>query len=122
MKNSLHINPLLLKMLLLTACFMLVIMYNKSKAADLPAVSHANNRVAVNFKTDVKKNELSISLKSVRDGNMQLFIFSPDGILIKEVAVRTHKITTTKGLNKGFYFYECFDNNERMKSGSLIIK
>ena len=122
MKNSLHINPLLLRMMLLTACFMLVIMYNKSKAADFPSGLHTNNRATVNFKTDPDKDELSISLKSGREANMQLFIFSPDGILINEVAVSARKTTTIKGLRKGLYFYECFDNNERIKSGRLIIK
>ncbi len=122
MKNSLHIHPILPKMALLVACFMLVIVYNKSKAADIPANLFTNNRATINFKTDSEKNELMISLKSGRSAIMQLFIFSPDGILIKEVAVSAHKITTIKNLQKGLYLYECFDNNERMKSGSLVIK
>jgi len=35
MKNGLPINPVLFKMILLVTCFMLVMIYNKSKAADL---------------------------------------------------------------------------------------
>ncbi len=34
MKNGLPINPLLFKMIVLVTCFMLVMLYNKSKAAD----------------------------------------------------------------------------------------
>jgi hypothetical protein len=31
MKNNLHTNPLIFKMILLVTCFMLVMLYNKSK-------------------------------------------------------------------------------------------
>lgn len=122
MKNNLQTNPILFKMAVLITCFMLVILYNKSKAAEAPSVSHAGNRVSVNFKNDVKKNELSISVKSGTNAVLQLFIFSPDGILVEEVAVSTHKITRVEGLKRGYYLYECFNNDERMKSGNLLIK
>lgn len=122
MKNNLQASPLLFKMMVLVTCFMLVIIYNKSKAAEVPTVSHTSTRVAVNFKHDTEKNELTIRVKSGTNAIMQLFIFSPDGILIKEVAVSTHKITIVKDLKKGLYLYECFNNDERMKSGDLLIK
>jgi hypothetical protein len=35
MKNGLHMNPLLFKMVVLVTCFMLVMLYNKSKAANI---------------------------------------------------------------------------------------
>ena len=37
MKNGLHMNPLLFKMVVLVTCFMLVMIYNKSKGADIAA-------------------------------------------------------------------------------------
>jgi hypothetical protein len=122
MKNNLEANPLLFNMILLVTCFMLVMVCNKSKAAGLPIVSGTGTHVAVNFKNDIVKNELSIRVVSGTETIMQLFIFTPDGILIKEVAVSAHKITTITCLKKGLYLYECFDKDERMKSGSLIIK
>ncbi|MEP7110082.1 MAG: hypothetical protein ABI760_18955 [Ferruginibacter sp.] len=121
MKNNLQTNPFLLKMIALVACFMLVILYNKSKASGIPNISNYTARVAVNFKQDAEKNELKIRVKSGTESLMQLFIFSPDGILITEVAICANKTTIIKGLKKGFYIYECFNNDERMKSGSLII-
>ena len=33
MKNGLHTNPMMFKMIVLVTCFMLVMLYNKSKAA-----------------------------------------------------------------------------------------
>ena len=35
MKNGLPMNPMLFKMILLVTCFMLVMLYNKSKAAGI---------------------------------------------------------------------------------------
>lgn len=35
MKNGLQMNPMLFKMIVLVTCFMMVMLYNKSKAADI---------------------------------------------------------------------------------------
>lgn len=35
MKNGLQMNPMVFKMMVLVTCFMLVMLYNKSKAADI---------------------------------------------------------------------------------------
>jgi hypothetical protein len=40
MKNSLHTNPILFKMMVLITCFMLAMFYSKSKAAGLSNTSH----------------------------------------------------------------------------------
>ena len=37
MKNSLHTNPLMFKIVVLLTCFMLVMIYNKSKAQTAPS-------------------------------------------------------------------------------------
>jgi len=50
MKNNLHTNPLLFKLLVLVTCFMLVILYNKAQAeTPVPKLSHGPE-VAVNVK------------------------------------------------------------------------
>ncbi len=121
MKNNLHTNTFLFKMIFLVSCFILPIIYNQAKAAEEPANRHSS-LVELNFKQDKKKGELSINVKSAKEGNMQFFIFSPDGMLINDINVCLNKTNTITGLKKGFYLYECFDNDNRMKSGSLIIK
>lgn len=35
MKNGLQMNPMLFKMIVLVTCFMMVMLYNKSKAAGI---------------------------------------------------------------------------------------
>ena len=39
MKNGLQMNPMLFKMIVLVTCFMLVMLYNKSKAAGIHATT-----------------------------------------------------------------------------------
>jgi len=120
MKNNLHANPLLFKMMILITCFMLVILYNKSRAASITPVMY--EKVAVNFKHNKEKNELGVIVKSTTAETFQLFIFSMDGELVKEAAVSKLKTTTIKNLKRGYYMYECFDNDKRMERGNLLIK
>lgn len=47
MKNGLHINPFLFKMVLLVTCFMLVMFYNKSKGETVTNASTLHNTVAM---------------------------------------------------------------------------
>ncbi len=45
MKNGLQMNPMLFKMMILVTCFMMVMLYNKSKAAGVP---NPTTNIAVN--------------------------------------------------------------------------
>ncbi len=47
MKNGLHMNPLLFKMVVLVTCIMLVMLYNKSKAADVCIKKQATEHAIV---------------------------------------------------------------------------
>lgn len=120
MKNTFQTAPLLFKIIVLVTFFMLIIAYHQSKAADIvPATA---SKVAVNFQHNIKKKELKITIKSNTDAVMKLFLFSAEGILIKEVFVSSQKITMVPDVKKGLYFFECFDNDTRMNSGSLLLR
>jgi hypothetical protein len=101
---------------------MLTIWVNKSKATAIPVAVNTASRVAVNFRHNIAKNELTIIVKSHRQTILQFFLFTPDGILVEKVAVSAQRTAIVLGLKRGLYLYECFDNDERMKSGSLLIK
>ena len=121
MKNNLHANPFVFKMIVLFTCFMLVIIYNKSKAAEtVPGFSE--KKVAVKFKHDNQKQELLVTVTSENVASLQLFIFSPDGELVTETNVNSLAPTTIKNVKRGFYTYECFNKDTRMKQGSFILK
>lgn len=122
MKNNLHANPLLYKMILLFTCFMLVILYNKSKAAELPKSLHSNLKATISFKQHIAENSVTVKFKCSTTAPMQLFIFTADGLLIKEVTIETQKLTIIAGLQRGYYLYECFNNDERINAGNLIVK
>ena len=128
MKSNLHFNALLLKTTVLISCFMLTILYNKSKAETItPTVASELSTVAVakigiNFQQDIVKNELNVTVQAPTETSLQLFIFTLDGKLVKEVVVTTLSITTIRNLEKGYYMYECFNKDTRMKNGTLLIK
>jgi hypothetical protein len=47
MKNGLPVNPMMFKMVVLFTCFMLVMIYNKSKAANISAVTYIKGNIAL---------------------------------------------------------------------------
>ena len=100
---------------------MLVMLYNKSKAADhnpLPA----SKKVSVSFTEDVVKNELTIFLNSNNSKPVKLCFFSAEGKLVKQVSINNQQETIITDLKRGMYSYECFDNDLKIKSGKFILK
>lgn len=120
MRNNLQSNPIAFKIIILLTCFMLVMLYNKSKAGELPPSTF--KKVAVTFRQDLAKSELMILLKSSADKAVKLYIFSADGKLLKETFINNKQETVVKDLKRGMYLYECFDNELEVKSGKLILK
>lgn len=119
MKNKLLINYGVFKFIVLLTCFMPAILYNKSKAANLSPAASVD--MTVKFRQNKEKQVLNVTVKTALLKNFQLFVFTTDGILLEKVAVSPQKTTTMKALKKGFYIFECFDNDTRMKRGSLTI-
>jgi len=99
---------------------MLVMLYNKSKAAD----RHPNcaNRVAVIFKQDIAKKELKVMLKANLSNPVEIYFFTVEGRLAKQVTVNNKQETIIKDLKKGTYLYECFNNEVNLKSGKLVLQ
>ena len=120
MKNNLHTNPLLFKLLVLITCFMLVILYNKSQASGSWPTS--KSRVAVSFLQHSESNEVNVTVKGTSQADLQLYLFNTEGKLVKELTVCCKKVTTIRNPGKGCYLYECFKQDTRMSSGSVIIK
>ncbi|MDO9374436.1 MAG: hypothetical protein V4725_06330 [Bacteroidota bacterium] len=119
MKPNLQTNPLLLKCLVLVTCFMLAILYNKSQASSWPAVK---SKVAVSFLQRSESNELNVMVKAASSADLQLYLFNTEGHLVKELTICPKKVTTIKKPGRGCYLYECFKDDTRMTSGSVIIK
>ena len=63
MKNNLHSDTLLLKMIFLAGCFILPIVYNNVIAAEVPVNRRFSNQVELNFKQDKKNDAITIKVK-----------------------------------------------------------
>jgi hypothetical protein len=121
MKNNLQGNPAMLKIIVLFTCFMLVMLYNKSKAAShWPPSTY--KKVSLSFNEDMTKTELSVVLKTDAPKSVKLCFYSADGKLVKEVVIKSHKETIIKNLKKGMYSYKCFDAGLNVKSGQLALQ
>jgi hypothetical protein len=119
MKNNSQVNPMLLRLMVLITCCMLVMLYNKSKAA---SPNSTFKKIAVEFKQDVAKNELKVFVKSGTTNSMQLYFFSADKKLVKQISVNNQHETVIRDLKKGKYIYQFLSNNLTVKSGILVLK
>ena len=120
MKNNLQTNPLVFKLLVLITCFMLTILYNKSRASSPWSVG--KSKVAVSFLQRSETNELNVIVKANSTAELKLYLFNTESQLVKELTVCSKKVTTIKKPGSGCYLYECFKNDTRMTSGCVIIR
>lgn len=118
MRNS-QPNPAIFKIIILITCFMLVMLYNKSKAADRHPCT---NKIAVVFRQDFSKKELTVIVKANLSNPVQLYFFTIDGRLAKQISVNSKQETVIKDLKKGTYLYECFNDEVNLKSGKLVLQ
>jgi hypothetical protein len=123
MRNSFQTNPVIFKIIVLITCFMLVLIYNKSKAAGMyPSPPATYKKVAVSFTQNVATKELKVFIKADAKKIMQLYFFSVDGKLVKKISVNARQETIVNDLQKGMYLYECFDNDLKLQSGKLVLQ
>jgi len=120
MKNDLQSNPALFKIVILFTCFMLVLLYNKSKAEG--HVPSTFKKLSIFFKQDLRKNEVSISTNAASGKTIELCFYSLRKKRIEIISVSSGKDTVVKDLKKGTYLYECFDNELRIKSGTVVLE
>jgi len=120
MKNDLQSNPALFKIVILFTCFMLVLLYNKSKAANL--VPSTFKKLSISFKQDLRKNEVSIFTNASSGKTIELRFYSARKKIIEKVSINSGKETVVKDFKKGTYLYECFDNNLRIQSGTIVLE
>lgn len=57
------------------------------------------------------------------DGRIyQLFLFSPDGNLVKQVNIKNRQTTIVNRMNKGDYLFEVFSDDERIENGQIEVR
>jgi hypothetical protein len=120
MKNNLQANPMIIRIMVLITCCMLVMLYNKSKAAVPPICTF--KKVAVLFKQDVAKNELKVTVTSGADSYIQLYFYSTNKKLVRQIEVDSRKGTVIKDMKKGMYIYQFLSSNLTVKSGMIELQ
>jgi hypothetical protein len=118
MKNNLQANPMIVRIMVLITCCMLVMLYNKSKAEGPDCTF---KKVAVIFKQDVIKNELKVTVKSGAGSFIQLYFYSTNKKLVKQIEINSRQETVIKDMKKGTYIYQFLSNNFTVKSGMLEL-
>ncbi|UAY51734.1 T9SS type A sorting domain-containing protein [Ferruginibacter albus] len=124
MKQKFHANQAVSKVIILITCFLLVMIYNRSKAGDHDPVFTKTSlkKSAVLFKQNADRKELTVLVKADIASPLQLYFFSADGTLIKQIAINKETETTLTDLQKGTYLYQCFSNDYQLQSGKLTLE
>jgi hypothetical protein len=117
MRKSFKTYPVFYKIIALLICFLLVLLYNKSKADDF----FSADRTRVKF-IQLSKTAVSVKIRSESGNMVELFLFSPGGELEKSIKVDPAKKTLIENLKTGLYLYQCFENDIELNSGKLILK
>lgn len=69
-----------------------------------------------------QNTDINVFVRAPKNTNVQFYMFSTDGILIKQVQMTGTKKFSIENLSKGYYLYELFNKDERLKHGDIQIK
>jgi hypothetical protein len=69
-----------------------------------------------------ESNDIAVSVKTSADNKIEFFMFNVEGKLISKLSINgTKKINITQ-LEKGFYTYDFFSKDEKLKTGKIELK
>ena len=77
---------------------------------------------AVMIKVEQEKQNITVSVKGLKNNKIQFFMFNVEGKLIKDMNIYGSKKVSISQIEKGIYMYEFFSNDERIKSGEIELK
>jgi len=117
MRNSFNITPVTYKAIALIICFLLVLIYNKSRANN----NEESKRLHVKF-IQLTNNTVSVEIRSGKNNTVDLYLFSSEGRLEKNIKIINTEKKIISNLEKGTYLYQCFENDLQLQSGKLILK
>ncbi|MEJ7627113.1 MAG: hypothetical protein WKF35_09630 [Ferruginibacter sp.] len=116
MRNSFNITSATYKAIALIICFLLVLIYNKSKANN----NAESKKIHVKF-IQLTNNAVSVEIRSGKN-TVDLYLFSSEGRLEKNIKIINTEKKIISNLEKGTYLYQCFENDLQLQSGKLILK
>ena len=86
----------------------------------IEAKSFISNYVSVTVKQE--DAEVNVYVKAPKNTSVQFYMFSTEGTLVKQIEIIGSKKINIGHLSKGYYLYELFNKDERLKRGDVEIK
>lgn len=78
--------------------------------------------IPVSVSIEQQNNYVNILVNAPKNTRVQFYMFNTDGRLVKQLDITGTKKFTIDQLSKGYYLYELFNKDERIKRGDIQIK
>lgn len=69
-----------------------------------------------------KNTTVNVLVKAPKNTSVQFYMFGTDGNLVRQIQMTGTQQFSIENLPKGYYLYELFNNDERLKRGDIQIK
>jgi hypothetical protein len=109
----------LTRVILIFSYFIFWVFASKAIAGDNDPVKKIN-KAAVQFTRHVS-GKIFVELRAIGNKNIDLYIFDTEGTLVKKITTASIKADHLFPLNNGQYIYQCFENDEQLKTGKLFV-
>lgn len=94
---------------------------------------HASDSIVVEKQITSKKYKIKLypnvnhqvlffSASGVTGKIYQLFLFDVDGRLVKQANIKNKQTTVINNIDKGYYLFEVFSNDERIENGKVMVR
>lgn len=113
--KTINIKKYFLRTVLLGASFCILAGFLIKKDNRVPAE-------AVSIKVEQQDQNITVSVKAAKKNKTQFYMFNIEGRLIKDLNIYGTKTVSITQVEKGFYTYEFFNEDERIKSGEIELK
>ncbi len=117
MRKTNNIQTTVIRIVLIVSCAILVLIYNNSQAAN----GSRFTKTHISFK-QLSNNDISLKLKSSVATQIQFYLFTADGKLVKKIEASNSSESVIKNPGMGIYLYQCFEKDKALKSGKLILE
>lgn len=115
MKEILLSKPVF-RIILIVISMLALFAWNKSMAGKTPVASYFTVKVVADDEA------ILVSVNAKLTNELQFYMFSLDGNLVKRSAILGTTVMKRGSLKKGTYLYDVFDKDARLISGRLDLK
>ena len=89
-------------------------------------ITKSDKKIFFNAETTVnvvqENSGLTVSVQTSKNINIRFYMFTVEGLLIKELNIYGPKKISITPLEKGIYIYDFFSNDKRLKNGKIELR